>query len=67
MPATSSGHRARNMVALRPAAYRLLHDYARLQRRPASWELHRILLDHLLAAGQINQEQYDAIWADVAR
>lgn len=63
--AKGSGHRPRVMVALRPSVYDLLTAYAKKQRRASSWELHNIVLQHLVAAKQITQEEADVLWDDV--
>jgi hypothetical protein len=62
-----SQHRPRAMVALRPGVYDILTDYARKQRRAASWELHNILLEFFVSKGEITQEEADELWDDVIR
>lgn len=60
-----SRHRARQMVALRPAVYDLLVAEAKENRRAASWELQNILIEHFVATGRITQEKADELWDDL--
>jgi hypothetical protein len=62
-----SQHRPRVMVAMRPAVYELLTNYAKKTRRAASWELHNLLLEAFVNKGEITKDEADTLWEDVIR
>jgi hypothetical protein len=48
---TEDRHKARNMVALHPDLHRQLKKLAERNNRPLSWELRKLIIDHLEQEG----------------